>query len=142
LLERGEFAKGLPQQLVIFMQEATNTWNEKEWEDMERDHHQFLAPLAATWILIAGRTIYSHCRNDDVAVSDGGGRGWTAFSWTKELWAHWRERFQEFAAADDFSEECRSITSQAARKMAEIEAGDQNRYGIMQPRLQVLYISF
>lgn len=108
------------------MREATGTWDEKNWEDMERDHHQLLAPLAATWVLIAGSTIYSHCRNDEVADPDGDRRGWSAYSWTKELWAHWRERFQEFAAREDYSEECRSIVSQAARKMEEIEAECQD----------------
>ena len=51
---------------------------------------------------------------------------WAAYSWTKLLWAYWKEKFQEFAAREDFSEECRSITSQAARKMGEIESCDQD----------------
>lgn len=126
LLEGGELARGLPQQLAICMREATDDWDEEAWGDKERDHHELLAPLAATWILIAGKTIYSHCRNDEVASPDGDRWGWAAYSWTKQFWAHWKEKLQEFAAREDLSEECRSMTSKAARKMAEIESGDQD----------------
>ena len=127
LLEIGEFTKGLPQVLALFMRDATEqTCDEEAWEDMERDHRQFLAPLAAPWLLVAGKTIYSHCRNDEIAVPDGDRKGWAAYSWTKQLWAHWKKKFQDFAAREDFSEECRNIASQAVRKMEEIGSGDRD----------------
>ena len=109
------------------MRDATEqTCDEEAWENMERDYRQFLAPLAATWLLVAGKTIYSHCRNDEVAIPDGDRKGWAAYSWTRQRWAHWKKKFQDFAAREDFSEECRYISLQAARKMEEIESGDQH----------------
>lgn len=127
LLEIGELTKGLPQELAIFMRNATEeTFDEETWEGMERDYRQFMVPLAATWLLVAGKTIYSHCRNDEIAVPDGDRRGWAAYSWTKQLWAHWKTKFKDFAAREDFSGECRNIASQAARKMEEIESEDHD----------------
>jgi hypothetical protein len=124
LLARGEFIIGLPLMATIKLWQATEqTYDGEDWfEPYER---QVLIPVAATWLLIAGELIYSHCLNDE--LEDTSAEGWARCTWTRELWATWKKRFQCFAQSDDLNNECRDFAARTVRKMAEIEAGHQDR---------------
>jgi hypothetical protein len=124
LLARGEFIIGLPLMAAIKLWQATEqTYDEYDWfENYER---QVLVPVAATWLLIAGESIYSHCLND--GIEDINAEGWARCTWTRELWANWKKRFQCFAESDDLNDECRDFAARTVRKMAEIESVHQGR---------------
>lgn len=91
---------------------------------------QVLLPATTTWLLVAGKMIYSHCLNNeierygaDLKTRQGWGRG----TWTIDRWEGWQERLHEIADLDDVNEECRDIALKTLRKMAAIEAEHDSR---------------
>jgi hypothetical protein len=76
-----------------------------------------LLPVSATWILIAGKTIYQMCL-------DGQKVGPNVHSkrvWSKSRWEHWKEQLRSFENRHDFDEECRGYATRALVKMLEVE---------------------
>ena len=83
----------------------------KEW--------QVLLPSATTWLLVAGKTIYSCCLLGEVE----NGRRSRRRSWNPKLWECWKARLQSLAGQLDIDETCRALAAQTVMKMAEMEKG-------------------
>lgn len=82
---------------------------------VDADEWPILIPAAATWLSIAGKTIYNHCLRGETAD------GWDRGIWTIEKWEKWKKQLEGFAKRNEFDDECRTLAAQTARKMAEIE---------------------
>jgi len=89
-------------------------------------------PQAANWFLVAGRTIYSLCR-DEVRKGDGPAREWGEsddgvdgylFHGTEgfslDRWAFWKSRFGQIASMD-LPPDLRALAKEAGEKMVEVE---------------------
>ena len=125
LLERGVFTTGLPRKasdaLKLGLEQAYDEENDRNMKPFEA---QVLVPAAATWLLVAGKTIYNHCLNGEIEQYGADIKtceGWGGGTWTRARWEYWAEQLQEFAGRDDMNDECRAIAAQAVAKMAEIE---------------------
>lgn len=86
-------------------------------------------PPAATWILLAGKSIYQLCKTDynrkdgapgstpdNVVWLWGKGRGFGL-----ERWAFWKGRFNDISGTQNLSDEVRDIASRAASAMDKCE---------------------
>lgn len=126
LLEQGEFIGGLPIYASDFLKIGVEqNYDEKPGLSAKAYEWQVLLPAAATWLIIAGRTIYSHCLNDEVEDLQADVEtqaGWGGGSWTMQRWTLWKAHLQKFAKREDFNDECRAVAMQAVQKMAEVEA--------------------
>lgn len=125
VLEDGQVAFGLPSEADVFLKKGieqpydnASRINPREW--------QVLLPPAATWLSIAGNTIYKICRSDD--IEEVGTRnmkydrwGRRRRVWSKQLWDQWKARLQSLARDQKIDIWCRGFATEAARKMADIE---------------------
>jgi hypothetical protein len=77
-----------------------------------------LIPASASWILIAGKTIYKMCLDDQYASQ----KFHSKRVWNKARWELWKEQLRKFENRDDFDEECRGYASRALAKMVDVES--------------------
>jgi len=87
---------------------------------------QVLLPSAAAWISIAGHRMYSVCLDDELNKADATQEicdkwGARRSTWSRQLWEHWKTRFEVLSRQENINDECRSLSAQAAEKMANIE---------------------
>lgn len=81
-------------------------------------------PPAATWVLLAGKSIYELCKIDHDYRKDGGpptslwgqGRGYSL-----DRWAFWKKRFGEIAKTQGLKDEVKDIAARASLEMEKIE---------------------
>lgn len=120
MLQRGKFAVALPVEAnCLLKMSLEHSWDHdsQRLAFVDDDEWPILIPAAATWISVAGKTIYTHCLGSDTAD------GWDRGIWTMDKWENWKKQLEGFAERSDFDDECRTLAAQAARKMAEIEKG-------------------
>jgi hypothetical protein len=93
-------------------------------ESSHKDEHvvksqawKVLLPVSATWILVAGKTIYKMCLDGQKVSLDLHSKR----VWDKPRWEHWKERLQLFENRLDFDEECRGYATRALAKMSEVD---------------------
>lgn len=115
---------------VIWQAVEQNYDDETFGETVLQLERQILIPAAATWLLIAGKTIYDQFAKEDIAQSDANVQARESSAelpWSKRQWSRWKIRFQELASdqAQALDDECREFASRAAGKMTEVEAGYQ-----------------
>jgi hypothetical protein len=126
LLEQGKFFGGLPRDASDFLKIGVEqNYDEKPGLSVKAYEWQVLLPAAATWLIIAGRAIYSHCLNDEVEGLQADietQAGWGGGSWTMQRWTLWKAQLEKFVKREDFNDECRAVAMQAVRKMVEVEA--------------------
>lgn len=125
-LERDEFIEGLPRHASDFLCMGVEQNYEHTSELSVRAYEwEVLLPVAAEWLLIACRAMYSHCLNDEVEDLQADAEtqaGWGGGSWTMQRWTLWKAQLERFSTRSDFNDKCRAIAMQAAQKMAEVEA--------------------
>ncbi len=86
-------------------------------------------PPAATWILLAGETLYQFCK-DDYKRKDGApgdGRDWLLWNgrgFSLKRWAFWKKRFYDVAATEELDSSVRDYARRAADHMGRIEGHD------------------
>jgi hypothetical protein len=93
-------------------------------ESSHKDEHvvkaqawKVLVPVSATWIMIAGKTIYKMClESQDLSQNLYNKR-----VWNKSRWEYWKEQLRSFENRHDFDEECRGYATRALTKMLEVE---------------------
>lgn len=85
----------------------------KEW--------RVLIPASTSWILIAGKTIYKMCLDDQHASQ----KSHSKRPWNKARWELWKEQLRKFENRDDFDDECRGYASRALAKMVHVEEAPQ-----------------
>lgn len=97
---------------------------EDEIESSHNDEHpvklqawKVLLPVSVTWLIIAGKTIYRMCLDDQDASKNLHSNR----VWDKPKWELWQEQLQKFEHRGDFDEECRGYATRALAKMAEVE---------------------
>jgi hypothetical protein len=125
LLEKGAFSIGLPGKASDALSLGLERLYTKESDQsMDSVEAQVLLPAATTWLLVAGKAIYSHCLNNETETYGADVKtreGWGGGTWTLQRWETWQRRLQEFLERDDIDGECREIVTKTLRKMAEIE---------------------
>jgi hypothetical protein len=94
-------------------------------DGIESSHHdeyvvksqawKVLLPVSATWILVAGKTIYKMCLQEENVEFH------SKRTWNKPRWEHWKEQLRSFEDRHDFDEECRGYATRALAKMSEVE---------------------
>ena len=119
LLSEKKFASGLPWFTSYFLKIGLEHSYDERFEDttrVSRDEWETLIPAATTWLLIAGRTIYEHCQEDDLYD------GWEKGTWNLQRWNLWKQQLGTFGEGEDFNDECRGLALQTVKKMAAVEA--------------------
>jgi hypothetical protein len=76
-----------------------------------------LLPVSVTWIMIAGKTIYKMCLDDQKVSLDLHSKR----VWDKPRWEHWKEQLRSFENRHDFDEECRGYVTRALLQMSAVE---------------------
>jgi hypothetical protein len=127
LLADYQVASGLLTEVDIFLKKALDQPYDKT-DGVQAREWQVLLPSAAAWISIAGHRIYSICLDDELTKVDATREirdKWGARRrvWSRQLWEHWKTRFETLAKQENINDECRSLSAQATEKMASIEAG-------------------
>ncbi|KAM0709969.1 hypothetical protein Q7P35_002331 [Cladosporium inversicolor] len=74
-----------------------------------------LLPMSATWFIIAGKTIYKMCLDDQESQNLHSNR-----VWNKPKWELWKEQLRKFENRNNFDEECRGYATRALAKMVEV----------------------
>lgn len=85
---------------------------------------RLLIPAAATWLLVAGRTIYEHCLDSQspmLGENDRSREEWVEGQFSLQRWSCWKERLRTFTERRDFSDECREYSAHTVAEMNEIE---------------------
>lgn len=124
MLKRGHCTTELLKKaFIVLWQALEQNYDETFGEAIMRLERQILLPAAATWILVAGKIIYSKCLEGEIGQRRKKSEG---SAWSKQQWEEWKTLFQKFAASEDMGEECRDFASRAAAEMTEIEAGPQD----------------
>lgn len=121
LLSRNKFASALPLQTSYYLQIGLDhAWDGSLDKIAWGNHDQWetLIPVATTWLLIAGKTIYEHCHCQKEDLYDG----WEMGTWNLQRWDLWKLQLKTFAKRADFNDECRGLASQTVQKMAAFEA--------------------
>lgn len=130
LLEKNVFTVGLPREASDALMRGIEKLYTDESDDVNPVVAQVLLPATTTWLLVAGRVIYSHCLNNEV-LRHGADlktrQGWGGGTWTIQRWEAWQERLQEFTERGDLNGECRDMVLRTLRKMAEIETEHEGR---------------
>jgi hypothetical protein len=122
LLSKNKFASGLPWFTSYFLKIGLEHSYDEKFEGitrLSREEWETLIPAATTWLLIAGKTIYEHCHEDDLYD------GWEKGTWDMQRWNLWKQQLGTFGKGEDFNDECRRLALQTLKKMAEVEAGHQ-----------------
>lgn len=121
LLERGKFTTGLQRRAsIVLWQTLEQNYDDTFGEAMLHLERQILLPAAATWVLVAGKTIYDHCVQEEIGRPDGDAGGGTLTSFSQR-WEDWKPGFQKLAVSQDMSEEHRELALRTAQKMNEIQ---------------------
>lgn len=106
----------LPAQADHFLQDGIESSHNDE-HVVKSQEWKVLLPVSATWIIIAGKTIYQMClEGKDLSPNLRNKR-----VWSKSKWEFWREQFRIFENKHDFNEECRRYATRALAKMVEVE---------------------
>lgn len=122
MLSRNKFASGLPVYASYYLTIGLEHSYDEKSEDIvrvDRDEWETLIPIATAWLLIAGKTVYEHCQDNDLYD------GWEKGSWNLQRWNLWKKQLGQFAEREDFNDECRGLALQTFKKMAEVEAEPQ-----------------
>jgi hypothetical protein len=127
LLEEGRFAAGFTGEADMIL-EAGIEQSYDEASRVKPREWQVLTPSATAWLLIAGKTIHTHCLRDEVENANGNSIGvkidvWGSRRrvWSRELWELWKARLQSLADQLDIDEAYRALAARTATKMAKIE---------------------
>lgn len=126
MLDRGSFTCGLPPQASDMLQLALEDYD-GDMEDSKMRPHEWrvLIPAAATWLIEAGRTIYTHCLRNEIEDKEASAEarmGWRGRTWSRQRWAYWKIQLQRFGKYEDINHECRNLAAQAIRKMKAIDS--------------------
>ena len=83
-------------------------------------------PPAATWILLAGESLYRLCRNDHLRCDDAyagsdGRLWWNGRGFSLQRWAFWKQRFRETPADEGLESSVEDYARRAAEEMGVIE---------------------
>ena len=86
-------------------------------------------PPAATWVLLAGESIYKLCkidhdRKDGALGSTPNGDEWLwgkGRGYSQERWTFWKKRFGEIATTKDLKDSVREISARASSHMEKFE---------------------
>lgn len=86
-------------------------------------------PPAATWVLIAGRSIYELCkvgheRKDGAPGSTPDNDEWLwdhGRGYSLERWSFWKNRFSELATIEELGEKTMDLAARAAAEMQNSE---------------------
>jgi hypothetical protein len=120
LLQKGSFAFALPLEASCSLRAGLEySYDKDPFEGPHADDAVLLIPAATTWLFFAGETIYEHCCGGDTS------NGWIRGPWNLERWNLWKRQLTDFAAREDFSEECRELAEKTVKHMVEIEGGHQ-----------------
>jgi hypothetical protein len=126
VLADDKVALGLLAEADVFLKRALDQPYDKTGGVQAREW-QVLLPSAAAWFLIAGKKIYSVCLDDELIEADAtlvtrDKWGARRSVWGEQQWEHWKTRFKVLASHENINDECRSLSAQAAERMADIEA--------------------
>jgi hypothetical protein len=126
VLADNKVALGLLLEADVFLKRALDQPYDKAGGVRAREW-QVLLPSAAAWLLIAGKRIHSICLDDELIEADATQvtrDKWGARRnvWGEQQWELWKTRFGVLASQENINDECRSLSAQAAEKMASIEA--------------------
>jgi hypothetical protein len=125
LLADSQVTFGLLAEVDFFLKDAIDQPYDKT-DGIQAREWQVLLPSAAAWISIAGRRMYSICIDDDELIKVDATREvrdkWGARRrfWSRQLWEHWKSRFEILARQENINNECQSLSARAAEKMASI----------------------
>jgi hypothetical protein len=109
-------ALNLPTQADYFLEDGIES-SHNDNHFVKAQEWKVLVPVSATWIVIAGKTIYRMCLDgQDVRPNSRIER-----VWDKPRWELWKEQLQVFGNRHDFNEECRRYATQALVRMVEVE---------------------
>lgn len=125
LLEKNAFTTNLPMKASDALKRGIKNLHTQESDHINSVEAQVLLPATATWLLVAGSVIYSHCLNNEIERYGADlqtRQGWGGGTWTLQRWEAWQERLHEFTECEYLHEECRDIALKTLKKMAEIEA--------------------
>ena len=131
LLEKDAFTIGLPAVASYALKRGIEQlYSVHEYDtdgceiDIDSVKAEVLLPATASWLLIAGKVIYSHCLKNEIArYADPNARqGWGGGTWTLRRWDFWQEQLHDFADRDDLNQECRDVVMKTLKKMTEVEA--------------------
>jgi hypothetical protein len=131
MLADNRVASGLLAEAGFFLKRAFDQPYDKTDEVQAREW-QVLLPSAVAWVSIAGHRMYSTCLDDELTMVDATREtrdkwGARRIVWSRQLWEHWKIRFEILARQENINDECRSLSAQAAEKMANIEVEHQGR---------------
>jgi hypothetical protein len=130
LLQKNVYTVNLPMEASEALERGIEKLYTEDSDDINAVVAQVLLPATTTWLLVAGKVIYTHCLNNEV-VRIGSDlktlQGWGGGTWTIQRWEAWQERLHKFTERDDMNEECRDMVLKTLRKMAEIEAEYEGR---------------
>jgi hypothetical protein len=92
-----------------------SSYNDKHF--VKAQEWKVLLPAATAWIMIAGKTIYKTCLDDQGSKLDLHNER----VWDKSRWELWKEQLRGFEDRHDFGEEYRGCATRALAKMVEVE---------------------
>ena len=99
-----------------------------ETSEQLRDAVMYVPP-AATWILLAGETIYTLCKTDHKRDDGAPGSALSHEDWfwgrrwgySLERWTFWRERFGEISKVQNLKDDVKEVAARATLEMERIE---------------------
>lgn len=122
LFERGLYASELHQEAALAIKDGIEQPFDEHNKTKSQEELRYLLPIAATWLLIAGKKIYSISLANSLNDAEWSiGRREDQWGWCKQRWELWHHRLQRLANSEDIDDACRDFASRAARKMADIE---------------------
>lgn len=122
LFERGFDVPGLnlSAQADHFLEDGIESSHNDE-HVIKSQEWKVLIPASASRIMIAGKTIYKMCLDDQDASQNFHSKR----PWNKARWELWKEQLRKFENRDDFDDECRGYASRALAKMVHVEEAPQ-----------------
>ena len=78
-------------------------------------------PPAATWILLAGETIYGLCKSDPKSVPKDEWVWGKSPGYSVGRWALWKKRFGELAIREGLEDRVKDLAARAVSEMDRIE---------------------
>ena len=121
-LAHGRQSIGMPSQAEVSLMQGI----EGTFQTLEQQRRAVMyVPPAATWILLAGESIYELCRMDHDRMDGGPGAPLYGDEWlwgkgrgySLGRWAFWKKRFSEIATTQGLKDDVKHIAARAASEM-------------------------